>query len=316
MKIVTRSEIEQAVQLDAGILDVIENGFTRLAEGQVQTPPIMRIDVPEHHGEVDVKAAYVEGVDQFAIKISSGFFDNPARGLPSGSGMMVLLSSITGRPEAVLLDEGYLTDVRTAAAGAVAAKHLANPEVATVGVIGSGAQARWQVRALNLVRTFQQVVVYSVRQDHAEAYARDMGAELGIPVTVAESPEDVVRVSDIVVTTTPSTHPLIEADWLHPGLHITAMGSDAESKQELSPEVLARADRVCCDLISQCVRLGELHHAVDRGIVSRDDVVELGQITARMVRGRTSPDQITVADLTGTGVQDTMIAVHAIEKVG
>ncbi len=315
MKIVTRSELEQVVKLSEDVIDVIEDGFARMAQGRVAAPPSMRIDVPQHHGEVDVKAAYVEDVDHFAIKISSGFFDNRARGLPSGSGMMVLLDAVTGRPQAVLLDEGYLTDVRTAAAGAIAAKYLANQTVQRVGVIGSGAQARWQIRALSMARRFDEVLVYSTHAEHAEQYAKDMFRELGLRISAQADPEAVVRQSDIVVTTTPASHPVIREEWLHPGLHITAMGSDAESKQELEAGILARANRVCCDLISQCLRLGELHHAVERGLMSADGVVELGQLIQGSAQGRTSTDQITVADLTGTGVQDTMIAVYAMDRV-
>ncbi len=281
----------------------------------MQTPPIMRIEVPEKNGEVDVKAAKVSGLDQFAIKISSGFFDNPQHGLRSGSGLMILLSGITGYPEAVLVDNGYLTDVRTAVAGAIAAKHLAKPVIDTVGVIGSGNQARGQLRALTLVRDFRLALVYSRNPEHARAFAQEMSRVIDRPVRAVSSAEDVVRKSDIVVTTTPSTEPVVSAAWIHPGLHITAMGSDAEFKQELDPRIFSVADKVCCDLASQCLHLGELHHATDAGLLTLDNIVELGEVTAKKCLGRTHPDHVTVCDLTGTGVQDTMIATYALERV-
>lgn len=314
MEIIFEQEIRTAVTLNGEALDAIEEGFTLLADGEVQTPPIMRIEVPENNGEVDVKAAKVNGLDLFAIKISSGFFDNPQRGLPSGSGLMVLLSTATGQPEALLVDNGYLTDVRTAAAGAIAAKYLAKPSIDTVGIIGAGTQAQRQLEALTLVRKFRQVMVYSRSVVHTRQYAEEMAARLNVPVEPCESAEEVVRSADLVVTTTPAIEPIVFAEWLHPGLHITAMGSDAEFKQELDPEILAQADKVCCDLISQCTRFGEWHHAVEAGI-GRNDLMELGALTSKRLLGRTHPDHVTVCDLTGTGVQDTMIATYALKRI-
>jgi ectoine utilization protein EutC len=314
-QILTESEIRQAVALNDEAIAVVEDGFTRLAAGDVTVPPIMRIDVRDHNGEVDVKSAYVRGLDGFAIKISSGFFDNHRLGLPSLSGMMVLLSAETGIPQAVLLDNGYLTDVRTGAAGAVAAKYLARTTIETAGVIGSGAQARYQMLALKQVRNFQRLLVFSRSPAKVAAYAEEMAERLGVEVVPAPDAETVARQSDVVVTTTPSKTPYLDVDWLRPGLHITAMGSDAEEKHELRPAVLKRADLIVCDLRSQCFRLGELHHARDAGVITDPDaVIELGQLTAGRAAGRTSDEQITVCDLTGVGVQDTVIAHLARRK--
>lgn len=314
MEIIFERELRAAVSLNTAMLDVMEEGFTLMAEGAVETPPIMRIEFPESNGEVDVKAAKVNGLGHFAIKVSSGFFDNPQRGLPSGGGLMMLLSTVTGQPEALFVDNGYLTAMRTAAAGAIAAKHLANPRVNTVGIIGAGAQARVQLEALMMVRSFRRAWVYSRDSHRARQYASEMSSRLGVPVECCPSAEALVHQSDLVVTTTPASEPVIRAAWLHPGLHITAMGSDAEFKQELDPRILSQADKVCCDLISQCARLGEWHHALESGI-HRDDLMELGDLTSKRVLGRTHPDHITVCDLTGTGVQDTMIAIDALERV-
>ncbi|MDX1664084.1 MAG: cyclodeaminase [Candidatus Promineifilaceae bacterium] len=313
--ILTEEEIRRVVGVDEEALAAVAGAFTALAEGRATMPPIMRVDVPEHSGEVDVKSAYLQGLEGFAVKISSGFFDNRALGLPSLSGMMVLLSTHTGFPLALLLDNGYLTDVRTAMAGALAARHLAPPDVGTVGIVGSGAQARYQARALQLVRDYDRLLVYSRTQAHAEQYADEMGAELGIEVRAVSDPAVVVRESNLLVTTTPARQPVVRAKWLHPGLHITAMGSDAEEKQELEAEVLARADLVVCDRKSQAFRLGELHHALVAGAVSEDDaIVELGEVTSGRHPGREDEAQITVCDLTGTGAQDTVIALLAYHK--
>ena len=306
--ILREDEIRESVKLDGFAIKVVEEGFTRLAEGKVSLPPIMRIDVPDNNGEVDVKTAYIHGLDSFAIKIAAGFHENRLLGLPTGSGMMVLISSQTGQPKAVLLDNGYLTDVRTGIAGAIAARHLAREGIVTAGVIGSGMQARFQMRALKLVRDFQRLLVYGIVPEEVEEYAAEMTQELGVEIVQAVSAEMVVRESQVVVTTTPSNEPYLRAEWLHPGLHITSMGSDAEHKQEVFPEVFKQVDLVVCDRKSQVFRLGELHHAGEMGIITPEEVIELGELTSGSENGRQDDDQITICDLTGVGVQDTQIA--------
>ena len=310
--ILSEAELRDCVALDQDSLACVEDCFRALATKPVVMPPILHLGIAEHNGEVDVKTAYVPGLDSFAIKMSPGFFDNPKIGLPSVNGLMVVFSAKTGLVEAVLLDNGYLTDLRTAAAGAVAAKWLAREDAARVGIVGAGVQARLQLEALALVRPVTQAQVWAREGDRAAAYAADMVGRLGFSVAPAESLEGLVRESDIVVTTTPSQDPLIEADWLHPGLHVTAMGSDADYKTELAPGVLAAADRYVPDRLAQCAILGELHHAVAAGAVPADEAFpELGQIIAGQAAGRASAEEITVCDLTGTGVQDTAIATLA-----
>jgi ornithine cyclodeaminase len=312
--ILTERELRDCVALDAEAIACIEACFRTLATEQVVMPPILRLDIPQHHGEVDVKTAYLPGVPSFAIKISPGFFDNPKLGLPSVNGLMLLLSARTGLVEAVLLDNGYLTNVRTAAAGAVAAKWLARRDARIAGVLGAGVQARLQLEALRLVRDIKRALVWARDPAKAKAFAETAGPELGLEVAVAPSPEDLVRQSEIVVTTTPTTTPLVLADWLEPGQHLTAMGSDAEHKNELAPDVIAPA-RYVCDRQSQCAVLGELHHAIAAGAVTADArFAELGQVIAGQEPGRTFEDQITVCDLTGTGAQDTAIATMAAAR--
>jgi ectoine utilization protein EutC len=312
IKILTEAELRRCVKLDADAVETVEAAFRRLAGGRVAMPPILRLDIPEHRGEVDVKTAYVPGLDSFAIKISPGFFDNPKLGLPSVNGLMVLLSARTGLVEALLLDNGYLTDVRTAAAGAVAAKWLARRDARVAGILGAGVQAGLQLQALTLVRPIQRAFLWARDEAKATRRAAELTAQLGLPVEVCGSPHAVVEQSDIIVTTTPSTKPLIEADWLRPGQHVTAMGSDAEHKNELAPAVLVRADLYVADRASQCAVLGELHHAIAAGLVAADaKVPELGQVIAGQHPGRWDERAITVCDLTGTGVQDTAIATLA-----
>lgn len=308
--VLNETEIREAVKLDSEAIAVVEDGFSRLAKGEVTMPPIMRVDVPERNGEVDVKSAYVRGVDSLAVKMSSGFFDNYKLGLPSLSGMMILFSARTGVPEAVLLDNGYLTDVRTGAAGAVAAKWLAPEKVETAGVIGAGAQARYQMMALKQVRDYKRLMMFSL--EGVEQYVKEMSPVLGVEIVVADGPEEVVRNSQVVVTSTPSKKPYLRGEWMHPGMHITAMGADAEGKQELFPDALGAAQRLFCDRKSQCFRLGELHHGLEAGVITEESpITELGEVTAGLRPGRQDPNEITICDLTGTGVQDTVIATLA-----
>ena len=315
--IVDESQLRELVHLDNDALAAVAEGFSALATKEVALPPIMRIDAHEGGGEVDVKSAYVQGEDRLAIKIAAGFWDNPEKfDLPSGSGQMIVLSARTGRCEAVLLDNGYLTDVRTALAGALAARHLAREKVETAGQIGAGAQGRYQMQALQLVRDFKRLLVFDLDENRLEAYVEEMPSLLGVEVIGTTSAEEVVHQSDVVTTSTPSQEPFIKAEWLHPGLHLTAMGADAEHKQELFPEVIGKADLVVCDRKSQVFRLGELHHARDAGIIDEEDeVYELGELTSGQHPGRRDDAQITVADLTGVGVQDVAISLFALGLV-
>ncbi len=311
--ILSEADLRQAVPLDLAAIDCVERAFFALGGGKVVMPPVLSMALPEVHGEVDVKTAYIPGFDSFAIKVSPGFFNNPSLGLPSLNGLMILFSAHTGLVEALLLDNGYLTDIRTAAAGAVAARRLAPAQVETAGVIGTGVQARLQMQAAHLVRPFRRGLVWGRDRDRAEACAADIAETLGIEVTVAASPETLVSGAQLVITTTPARTPLLAADWLHPGLHITAMGSDQAGKSELDPQILAQADRYVCDRLSQCETMGELASALAAGIGSTIAPIELGTLLQAGDSIRRDATEITVCDLTGTGVQDTAIATLARE---
>ena len=277
-------------------------------------PPIMRIDFPSVYGEVDVKTAVVEGWNSFAIKIASGFFENQKLGLPNSSGLMLVFSTITGQCQAILLDQGYLTDVRTGLAGALAARELA-PHNPIVGVIGSGIQSRYQIRALKLVRDFTELHVFGIDPQGVANYAQEMQDELDLHVTVHAYPKVVVQACDILITTTPARDGYLKAEWLHPKMHITCMGSDAPYKQELDTNVFKKVDTIVCDSRSQCAKLGEISHALKAGLLSNmSGVHELGEILSGKVPGRTSENQITLCDLTGVGVQDTAIARFVLQQ--
>ncbi|GGF19903.1 cyclodeaminase [Halobacillus andaensis] len=311
IRLYKRDRIDRVIRLDTNLINEVEGAFTDLTTKQVMMPPIMRIDVPQNNGEVDIKSAYIEGLDSFAVKLSSGFFDNPKRGLPSANGMMILLSAVTGEPLAIFADNGLLTDLRTAAAGAVAARSLSREDSRVAGVIGTGSQARYQIEALMNVRDIQKVYVYGRSIEKADQYKRDIESRFTIPVEVKQTAKEVVQGSDLVITTTPATDPVIHQDWIHPGLHITAMGSDAEHKQELDAKVLEAADLFVCDVVEQSLRLGELRSCANDQV--RSSAIELGEITSERKNGRSDPNQITICDLTGTGAQDTAIARYVYQ---
>jgi ectoine utilization protein EutC len=302
----------------AALIAAMEQAFSAYSTGQAELPSVIHLDVPEHQGEIHVKAGHVRGGPYYAVKIVSGFLGNPAIGLPANDGMVVVFDAKTGAPAAFLLDNGFITDFRTGAAGAVAAKHLARKKIGTVAVIGTGGQARHQIEMLARVREFHEVRVWG--RDHGKAWgcADDLGksrAILACNFAVAESVQSAVERADVVITTTASREPLLRAEWLKPGVAVIAVGSDAPDKQELDVDVLARADKIVADSLAQCLRLGEIHHAVDRGAITKDKVHgELGEITAGLKPGRTSDDEIIVCDLTGVGVQDVAAAALVMER--
>jgi ornithine cyclodeaminase len=291
----------------------VRDAFAGLARGEATLPAVVDLEIPQFKGEVHVKSAFLHATPYYTIKIASGFYDNPVRGLPVGNGLMLVFAADTGAPAALLLDNGFLTDLRTGAAGAVAADLLARRDVERVAVIGAGIQGRFQLEALLRVRTPRSVAVYDISEPARTAYAAEMSERTGLPVQAVASAESAVRGADIVVTVTPSWEPYLRAEWLSPGMHVTAVGSDMPQKGELCPDALARADKVVVDSLQQCLGNGELHHAVAAGLLKAGDVTaELGAIAAGMRPGRERDDEITVADLTGVGVQDAAVAAATV----
>jgi ornithine cyclodeaminase len=319
VRVLRRDDVVAALDMTACI-DAVERAFTAYASGRAELPTVIQLDVPERGGEIHVKAGHLHGEAFYAVKIVSGFTGNPDLGLPPADGMVLAFDARTGAPAALLLDRGHITDIRTGAAGGVAARHLAPDHPRAVAVIGSGVQARMQVDALSRVRSFEEVRVWGRDAGRAERAAADVRALPSLPagcdVRTAASVEDAVRDADVVVTVTASRTPLVRAEWLASGAHVTALGSDQPDKQELDPEVLGRADLVVADSVPQCLAIGELHHAVAAGAIDPATVVALGAITGGSVKGRTGDGQLTVCDLTGVGVQDVAAAVLVLERAG
>ena len=225
---------------------------------------------------------------------------------------MLLFDQKTGKNVALLSDEAYLTDVRTAVAGAICAQQFAN-EIHCIGVIGTGLQARMQVEYLKKITTCRKVMVWGRNTEKSEEYSSYM-MNLGFKVKICDSPKHVTDTCNLIITTTASTEPILFADDIQPGTHITAMGSDTTAKQELDPNIMKKADCVVTDSISQCIMRGEISHALRDGKLTKNNIVELGHVLNGHHSGRTAEDQITVADLTGVAVQDIQIATAVYES--
>ncbi|SEK41953.1 cyclodeaminase [Pacificibacter marinus] len=321
ISVLSEDQLRGAVPLTLDVVDCIENAFKILAQDGVVMPPVLSMHLPMVNGEVDIKTAYLPGFSGFAVKVSPGFFNNPALGLASTSGLMVLFSAQTGQVQAVLLDNGYLTDLRTAAAGAVAARALSRPDAHRAAIFGAGTQALLQLQALCLVRPIKQATIWARNPDQAVQAARIASTRLGIAVDVITDPAKAVAGADIIITTTPATQPIVMAEWLQAGQHITAMGSDQSSKNELEAACLTRADLYVADRFSQTKTMGELRAAIEAGVIDRDridhspNLAELSDVLTGKHHGRRTSDDITIADLTGTGAQDTAIATYALAAI-
>jgi ornithine cyclodeaminase/alanine dehydrogenase-like protein (mu-crystallin family) len=295
VRILREPDVRAALDLPSCI-DAVEQAFVAYTSGEAELPGVIHLDVPEAQGEIHVKAGHLHGRPAYAVKVASGFY---AADPPAIDGMVVVFDARDGSPLAILLDGGYLTDTRTAAAGGVAARWLAPSTVHTVAVIGTGIQARAQVQALRVVRPgIEEVRVWGRDPEKAARAAADVGG------VTAATVEEAVHDADVVVTCTASREPLVFAAWIKTGTHITAVGADGPGKQELDQALLRSADVLVVDSLAQCRALGELQHA--RSEEGR--AVELGAICAGRAPGRSADHQLTVCDLTGVGVQDVAAA--------
>jgi len=289
-----------------------ERAFSSLARSEATVPPPTSLELHRVHGEVHVKGAALDGSSIFAFKVATGFYENPERGLPSGSGLVLVFDAGSGFPLALLADNGYLTDLRTAAAGALAVRFLAPEQPLAVAVIGAGVQARLQMRLISRVRQIRSVRVWSRSEASRAGCARELHETLGVQVSPATQVLEAVAGADLVVTVTPSRSALVESAMLKPGATVIAVGSDGPEKQELDPLAVAAADKVVTDLTTQCARIGELHHCIRAGVMSELDVhAELGEIAVGSRAGRESPEETIICDLTGVGAQDAAIAEAA-----
>lgn len=310
MIILQRDEIEKLFNPQAARV-ALRKALEALSIGGAVVPEPACLRIRNTPAECHVKTGYLVGDDVYAVKVSNGFYDNPRRGLPSSDGMVLLFSSDTGAPLAVLIDRGFLTDMRTALTGALATQLLARPQAKRVGVVGCGTQARVQLLALRQDRPNIQARVWGRRPEQVQEFVARLDRE-GVKVQPMDL-EEMVRSSEILITATAAHAPLVADAWVQPGTHITAVGADAEGKQELDIGILSRAHWVVADSKEHSLACGEAGVAVRAGVIQEANVLEMGALFPRTELSRPD-DAITVADLTGVAVQDVAMARSVWEQ--
>ncbi len=311
MIIINKNDVEAVVK-SIDVVSEMEKGFIAYSNGATVVPPVGELLFDDPEGETHIKYGYIKGDDYYVIKIASGFPDNRKIGIPSGQGMMLIFSQKTGQSEAILLDDGLLTDIRTAAAGALAAKYFAPEKVHAIGILGTGVQAKLQLEYLKNYIPCKTVWVWGRSSENVRKYVDELDSSYTIHI--AQTPADVAKHCNLIVTTTSSNTPLLNEEDIRPGTHITAVGSDTAEKQELDSGILKKADLVIADSIPQSKQRGEIYQALKMGIISLDDVIELGNAIQNEALQRSNNKQITVCDLTGVAVQDIMIATEVLTK--
>lgn len=308
-KIYTLDQIKTALDYSE-IIGTIAEGFVLYSQNKTIVPPVGYLGFENGRADVHLKYGYIRDDDFYVVKIASGFYENPKIGLPSSNGLMLVFSQKTGELLTILLDEGYLTDIRTAVAGAVVAKYLAPKKIDCIGIVGCGIQARLQLELLKNVTDCRKVIVWGRNQEKLDQYQQEM-SEKDFEIETTIDISNITENCQLIVTTTPSKSPLLFAEQIKKGTHITAVGTDAEGKQELEANIFELADIVVADSIAQCVNHGDISHAN----IAKDKIIELGNVIADSDLQRKNDEQITVADLTGVAVQDIQIAKYVYQKL-
>lgn len=305
MKILKLTDIKKIVPtLD--LIGLAEHAFCDYSRGNAVIPPVGELVFDDPPGDVHIKYGYSKTSDYYVIKIGSGFYQNPQINLPSSNGMMLVFNQKTGEPCGVLQDEGFLTTLRTAAAGALVAKYYAPKKVKKIGIVGTGEQAEFQLRLLADVIQCREVIVWGRSVDSLQRFKQKL-ADTNFIIKTTTRMMDVAEQCHLIVTSTPSIRPLLDIAMIQAGTHITAVGSDTDKKQELASNILQHADIIVTDSVEQAQTRGEIFHALQAGDLQIDQVIELGTALEQQ-RFRQNDQQITVADLTGIATQDITIS--------
>jgi len=301
--VLSKKDLEQVMTMRETI-DAVEGAFKGLALGEVVMPMPYIIDVSKHKGVWGVKSALINNQDVVGVKLSSGYFENPAKyNLPSITGVVVVADSRLGIPLAVM-DASLITAYRTGAVAGVAARHLARKGSEVAAIFGAGAQGRTQLMALNDVLKLKEARVYDVVSEASSRFAAEMGRRLGLETKVAQSVQEALHDADVVSTATPSKEPYIKLDWISPGTHITTVGSDHKGKQELETRVYGKAKVV----------VDKREVALEKDYLRPDQIhAELGEVVAGLKPGRTSDSELTVMDSSGLGIQDVAAGLAAYQ---
>ncbi|MDH4558157.1 ornithine cyclodeaminase family protein [Pseudomonas sp. BN417] len=306
--LLSKEEVGRLISMKE-VIGAVEEAYKAFSGGHVVQPDYIGIHLPEPRGEIDFKVGYCKTNEIISMKASSGgFLDNPtAHGVPNGMGS-VLLFDANSCALICVMDGSLLTGLRTGASGAVSVKALARKNAKKVTCIGTGNQARMQIRAISLVMQIEEIHAWSRSPETRERFKADIEGEFGIPVILADSKQEAVEQADILITTTRGKGSLVEASWVKPGTHIVAIGTDMKGKQEFEPEIFRHA-KIVNDSISQCIEKGETWHPLNEKIIALDDIHgELGEILLGRKSGRENDEEITIFDSTGMAIQDNTTA--------
>ncbi len=305
----------QALRILPVALEEMREAYIAISDGRANLPPVGYLQMRAQNADCHVKFGHVSGHELFVVKVATGFYDNPKNGLSASNGAMLALSAETGALIAVLCDEGWLTDLRTGVGGALVTLQLCRQDSRHFGIVGTGTQARQQIQCLHdLTKTPISFAVWGRNTRNARALSLDF-ARQSIEVVVEENLEALCRRSDVLITTTPSRNPIVRAEWIRPGTHITAIGADAPGKQELDSEIFKRVSCVAVDSLEQCIDHGEISAAVAQGHLDPRRCIQIGCILSGQSVGRLSDNDITVADLTGVATQDIGIVRAALSLI-
>lgn len=312
-KVISLAQIKECIHAcaDEDLIHLIEAGFVEYSLGNVVVPPVGHMSFKNPPGDLHIKYGYIHDDNFYVIKIASGFYENPKIGLNSSNGLMLVFNKKTGELLSILLDEGYLTDVRTALAGAVVAKHMAPLQLSAIGIVGTGIQARLQLRYLTSVTTCRTVFVWGRSQEKMNDFKTDPRLS-DFTIYPTTSLRELSQKCNLIVTTTPATSPLLMNAAISDGTHITAVGADAPGKQELESSLFTRASAIVVDSAAQCIDHGEVYHAINEKKISSNQLTELGTY---IVQKKRKDNGITIADLTGVAVQDIQIAKYVYQKI-
>jgi ornithine cyclodeaminase/alanine dehydrogenase-like protein (mu-crystallin family) len=312
MDILNLDQLKELIDIEQLIID-LEKGYMLYSEGQVEVPPVGFLNFQDPPGDVHIKYGYIREDSVYVVKIASGFYNNPQLGISSSDGLLLVFSQETGKLESILLDECYLTDVRTAVGGAVAAKLLAPSKVSSIGIVGAGVQAKMQLEMLQHVIDCNKCIVWARDIKKANDFIEEIRQDSDfwtehLEIEATSDMDYLTQNCNLIVTTTPSKSPLIMLDQINPGTHITAMGSDDNGKQELDAALLGKADILVADSKAQCIQYGEMSHGIKAGLIKESEILEIGELIKDKSKRRSNDVQITIADQTGVAVQDIQIA--------
>lgn len=310
--ILNDQEVERLVSFDEN-LRMIEKAFSDYSLGKSYAFPVVREEIKKHSGIFGIKAGYLETQDVLGFKAGGFWANNKSKGLPNHQSAIMLFDPVTGQPSAIVA-ANFVTQIRTAAIGAIGCKYMARSESEILAVIGNGQQGRNQLKAaLKVLPHIKKIFLYDAYPEAAKTLASEM-TQYPQKLVIADTPEQACRCADVIITAASSYQAIVMAEWIKPGTHINAIGTDTRGKQELDPRIFAHAVVVVDDL-NQCCYLGECQHAYNEGIITKESIYgQIGEVINGVKKGRKTVEEVTVFDTTGVAIQDLATAGYAVAE--